>query len=340
MATNDELRLTVMAQAQGAMTLNLAFIGVTNGLFTALAKTGPADLEALAAAAGMDPGYVRRWAEAAFAFGMLEEDGGRFSLSALGDAFRPDVPGTLMPFAVQAALSAHVAERAAGLMRTGERPGEQVLAERPTIIPWYGAMIEATNRGLFEREVLPAVPAYGEAGERGGLVLDMGCGNGWFLRSLAVAFPGLRGIGIDGFAESIAAAQAKANEAGVSDRLSFAVGDVYAFKTPEPLDLVTMNRALHHVWDRRDEVFAAIRAALKPGGSAVIWEPRWPDDLKTLRVPRRRGLAAQNLSEHVQGNHFLRPAEIEAAFVAVGMTATTREFAEGAEAVVTGVRPA
>lgn len=339
MATNDELRLTVMGQAQGAMTLNLAFIGVANGLFTALHRSGPAGSDALASAAGMDPGYVRRWCEAAFAFGLLEEDGGRFSLTELGAAFRPEASGTLMPFAVQAALSAHVAERASGLMRTGERPGEAVLAERATIIPWYGAMIEATNRGLFEKEVLPAVPAYREAGERGGLVLDLGCGNGWFLRSLAAAFPDLRGIGIDGFAESIAAAEAKTRDAGLADRLSFAVGDVYTFKAPEPLDLVTMNRALHHVWDRRDEVFAAIRAALKPGGSAVIWEPRWPDDLKTLRVPRRRGLAAQNLSEHVQGNHFLRPAEIEAALKAVGMTATTWEFAEGAEAVIVGMRP-
>jgi hypothetical protein len=49
-------------------------------------------------------------------------------------------------------------------------------------------------------------------------------------------------------------------------------------------------------------------------------------------------MAVQNLSEHVQGNHFLRPDEIEAAFTEVGMEATVYTFREGSEAVVVGRR--
>jgi len=49
-------------------------------------------------------------------------------------------------------------------------------------------------------------------------------------------------------------------------------------------------------------------------------------------------LAYQNLSEHVQGNHFLRPAEIEAAMHAAGLTPKTFLFAEGTETVVVGTR--
>ena len=71
----------------------------------------------------------------------------------------------------------------------------------------------------------------------------------------------------------------------------------------------------------------------------MIWEPAWPSELAALRDPRRRGMAVQNLSEHVQGNHFLRPDEIEAAFRAVGMSATALLFVEGAEAVVVGRTP-
>ena len=51
-------------------------------------------------------------------------------------------------------------------------------------------------------------------------------------------------------------------------------------------------------------------------------------------------MAFQNLSEHVQGNHFLRPVEIETAFREVGMVPETFLFAEGAEAVVVGKRVA
>ena len=113
---------------------------------------------------------------------------------------------------------------------------------------------------------------------------------------------------------------------------------LFDFTVDEPVSLIAMNRALHHVWDRRDKVFGILRDALVPGGSAVIWEPRWPDDRASLRDPRRRAMAFQNLNEHVQGNHFLRPAEIEEAMRSVGLTPRTYLFAEGTEAVVVGTR--
>lgn len=92
------------------------------------------------------------------------------------------------------------------------------------------------------------------------------------------------------------------------------------------------------MWDKKESVFAALRDALKPGGYAVIWEPAWPAETAALREPRRRGMAVQNLSEHVQGNHFLRPGEIEQAFHSVGMQTQTFRFAEETEAVVVGSR--
>ena len=49
-------------------------------------------------------------------------------------------------------------------------------------------------------------------------------------------------------------------------------------------------------------------------------------------------MAFQNLSEHVQGNHFLRPQEIEAEFHKVGMQAQVYTFMNGNEAVVVGTR--
>lgn len=343
MPTLDELRPGIMAAAQGAATLNLAFIGVTNGLFDALAA-GPLSSDALAARAEVDAGYVRRWCEAAFAFGMLdaegagESDGTTFTLTDLGQAFRPSTPGTLMPFAIQSVLGAHMAERAAGLMKTGERPGEQVLGERATILPWFGPMLEASFGAFFEREILPSLEVYRELDARGGVAVDLGCGNGWYLRKLVTRYPHVRGVGLDGFEENIRHAREAATKAGVDGRLSFQAGDIYHFGLDEPVSLVAMNRALHHVWDQRDKVFGILRDAVVPGGAVVIWEPRWPDALASLREPRKRPLAFQNLSEHVQGNHFLRPDEIEAAMLGVGLSPKTFLFAEGTEAVVVGTK--
>jgi SAM-dependent methyltransferase len=345
MPTIDELRPSIMAAAQGAMSLNLAFIGISNGLFDALAEA-PLAAETLAARVGVDPGYVRRWCEAAFAFGLLDSTradavpGDHFSLTDLGQAFRPSTPGTLMPFAIGAVLGAHMSERAAGLMKTGERPGEKVLGERPTILPWFGPMLEASFGGFFEREILPTLAVYRELDARGGVAVDLGCGNGWYLRKLVTRYPHVRGVGLDGFAENIVHAEEAAKAGGVEARLSFRTGDIYHFTVDEPVSLVAMNRALHHVWDQRDKVFAILRDALAPGGAVVIWEPRWPDALASLREPRQRAMAFQNLNEHVQGNHFLRPAEIEAAMREVGLTPQTFLFAEGTEAVVVGTRSA
>jgi SAM-dependent methyltransferase len=337
MSVTEELRKATIAQAQGAMALQLAFIGVANGLLVALADQ-PAAAPDVARRLGLDPGYVTRWCEAAFAFGYLDLREGRYELTELARGFLPGQPDTLMPFAVQAVLGAHMTERAAGLMRTGERPGESVLAERATILPWFGPMLEATFGSLFEREVLPGVPDFAEVAARGGTALDLGCGNGWYLRRLVARFPTLRGVGLDGFEENIRQATERAHSEGLGERLTFMTGDIYAHASLEPVALVAMNRALHHVWDQRERVFRILHDSLQPGGVAVIWEPAWPADLAALRDPRARAMAVQNLSEHVQGNHFLQPAEIEAAFAEVGMPTHTFRFAGGLEAVVVARR--
>lgn len=336
---SPELRQHVMGQAQGAVALNIAFIGVSQRLFQALAEQESADSDLLARRAGVDEGYVRRWCDAAFAFGYLDEQDGRFVLTDLGRAFLPDTPGSLMSFAVQSVQSAHMAERAATFMKSGERPGEKVLAERETLLPLFGPMLERSYGPLFEQHILPNVPAFHEVAERGGLVVDLGCGNGWYLRKLAHHFPGLRGVGLDGFAENATQAATLAEREGLGDRLRFSEGDIFHFSIQEPVDLITMSRALHHVWHDRDKVFALFNAHLKPGGSVVIWEPNWPEHRSDLRDPARRQMAFQNLGEHVQGNHFLRADEIEAAFRKVGMEARTYLFLNGNEAVVVGTKP-
>ena len=89
--TPDATTAEFLRMGQGAMTLNLAFVGVSGGLFEAL--TAPSTAAGLAAAAGADPGYTERWAEAAFAFGLLERDGEVYALSESGRRFCPARPG-------------------------------------------------------------------------------------------------------------------------------------------------------------------------------------------------------------------------------------------------------
>ncbi|MCY0871867.1 MAG: class I SAM-dependent methyltransferase [Acidithiobacillus caldus] len=329
----DELR----KRAQGALSLDVAFIGVVNGLFSALHDLGGAQVQGLAEKTGMDAGYLQRWCDAAYAFGWLERKGDAFLLSDDGAAMRPEAEDSTMALAIGAVLSAHMAERAAGLMRSGERPGEKVLAERETILPWFGAMLEHNFRRSFEEKVLPAVPIFAEINERQGLAVDLGCGNGWYLRALLGRCRSLRGLGLDGFDENIREAQRLAQREGLGDRLHFAQGDIHRFALPEPADLIAMNRALHHVWEARGSLLERLHGELRPGGALVIWEPAWPEDTAVLREPAYRTMAFQNLSEHIQGNHFLHPEEIAEALTADGFAASIHRV--GSDAVVVGRRP-
>lgn len=342
MSVDPALRQQVLQQGQGTMSLALAYVGITNRLFELLEEHGTCTPEALARRAGVDAAYVLRWADAAAAFGHLARQGAAFALTVQGRAFLPTTPGSLMPIALQSVVVSHMGERVAGLMPTGERPGERVLAEPASLLPWFGAMLESTFAPMLDQVVLPGVPALAEVGERGGLAVDLGCGNGWYLRALASHFPRLRGVGLDMVPASIAAGRAAAAREGLADRLSFHEGDLHHFAVDEPADLVTMNRALHHVWaEGPEQVMARLRGHLAEDGVLVIWEPRWPDDPAALdQDPRLRVMAFQNLAEHVQGNHFLRPDEVEAAMRAVGLEPSRHLFADGLEMVLVGRRRA
>ena len=342
MATNPEKpdhKKQFRAMVQGSQSLTVAYIGVVNGLFAALKQFGAGDVAAIASATRMDAGYVRRWCDAAYAFGYLEAEGEVFRLSDMGAAMLPDAPDTLMPLAMTMVSSVHMAVRSAGLMRNGERPGETVMAEVETLLPWFGAMLEGTFASFFEEKICPGVPVFSEINERGGLVVDLGCGNGWYLRALARRCGSVRGLGLDGFEENVAQATHLAQQEGLGGRLHFVQGDARAFKLDQPADLIAMNRALHHVWESGVAPFIRrVRDNLRPGGAVAIWEPDWPSDRSVLRKPALRSLALHNLNEHVQGNHLLHASEIADAFAAEGLSPEIYRFADGIEAIIVARR--
>lgn len=335
---SKELKQKVIQQTQGALMLQVAFMGVANNLFHTFASHGILTSLQLARYSSMDPAYVKRWCDAAFAFELLDADGDHFQLSELGEAFNPSAEDTLMPFAVNAALSAHMAVRASEFAYSGERPGEQVLIERAPILPWFGPMLEGMFSPVFTNSILPELSVFDEVDKSGGLVVDLGCGNGWYLRALAQKYANIRMLGLDGFDENITQANTLAETQRLADRMVFEVGDIFNFSTNEDVDVFVMNRALHHVWSERSKVFKNFSDILRPGGAVLIWEPAWPADRDTLRSPAYRAMAFQNLAEHVQGNHFLQPGEIQHEFSQVGLESDVMLFMDGNEAVISAVK--
>jgi 2-polyprenyl-3-methyl-5-hydroxy-6-metoxy-1,4-benzoquinol methylase len=105
----------------------------------------------------------------------------------------------------------------------------------------------------------------------GGAAADMGCGQGVASIQLAKAFPKSRFWGYDAHAPSIERARARAQEAGVADRVTFEAADS-ARMGRQGFDLVTSFDVLHDAADPAALVRSA-RRALAPGGSYLASEP-------------------------------------------------------------------
>src|SRR4051812_31792433 len=229
-------------------TLNAALvvIGDKLGLYRQLAESGPTTAVELAARTATAERYVREWLNAQAAGGYVEYDpaGERYSLApeqavALTD---PQSPAYLPGFFQTALGSVIDSPKILEAARTGAGVGwhEHVHdvhegCER-FFRPGYNANLVETW--------LPALEGVVEKLERGARVADVGCGHGASTILMAQAFPNSSFSGFDYHDGSIATARQRSEDAGLSDRVSFATAAAGAYPA-EGFDLVTMFDCLH-----------------------------------------------------------------------------------------------
>jgi len=263
----------------GTMSVLLAYMGDRLGLYRALQANGPGTSAEVAATAGLDERYVREWLSGAAGGGHIDYDPatGRFSLSTEGAliyAAEGD-PRCLQGF-FQAVKSAYDDEdksteaiRAGRGLSWGDRSPCCFCGTDRFFRPGY-----AVN--LVENWI-PALTGMRERLEAGASVADIGCGHGSSTVLMAQAFPNSTFVGFDFHPPSIAAAQAKAAEAGVGN-VRFELAAAKDFPGGG-YDLACIFDAIH---DMGDPVGAAahVRQALKPDGSFMVVEPIAGDALE------------------------------------------------------------
>ncbi len=107
--------------------------------------------------------------------------------------------------------------------------------------------------------------------ERGATVADVGCGHGASTIILAEAFPNSEFYGFDYHEASIEAAREAAKEAGVEDRITFAVASAKDYPGSD-YDLVCVFDCLH---DMGDPVGASahVKETLADDGTWMVVEP-------------------------------------------------------------------
>ena len=156
------------------------------------------------------------------------------------------------------------------------RGGDPVgLHERPFDDPYwerYEALLTQAG-ALSAKDVAAAIPA-----ERPRRLLDLAGGPGQYAIAMCRRHPGL----VADVAELEPAARAGrrlVEEAGMSDRIRYRVGDLFEADLPTGYDLVTAHSVLHTLPPERcRELVGIARGALRPGGLLAINELERPGD--------------------------------------------------------------
>ena len=135
------------------------------------------------------------------------------------------------------------------------------------------------------------------------LVVDVGCGNGMWLKRLTNAMPGVRTVGLDLSEGMLRSLVARWEGAGVAP---IAVADAQALPLGDhSVDVVLMMQMLYQVPDG-SSALAESRRVLRPNGGAVLVSTPGPRHLMELRELLRRALT-QVRGREVEGPFLRNP---------------------------------
>jgi SAM-dependent methyltransferase len=276
----DEFVGRLAGDVGAAMHASTVVLGDKLGLYQALAAAGPCDPAGLAGHTGCDPRLVEEWLRAQFVSGYCHHDGaaGTFWLDPEQAAVlaSPDHPAFMVGAMTVALSTAKDEDRVREAFRSGaglgwhEHHADLFTGVERLFKPGYlanlvSAWIPALSGGVEDRL---------RAGAR---VADLGCGHGASTILLAEAYPASEIVGYDYHRASVEVARARADEAGLGDRVRFAVATAQDFPG-DGYDLVCVFDALHDMGDPLGAA-AHIRSALAPDGTFLLVEPMAGDTL-------------------------------------------------------------
>lgn len=276
--------LRVWQYKQGEVVSLMIHLGDRLGLYRAMAGAGELTAAEVAARAGLQERWVLEWLRGQAAAGLVDSpDGARFSLSEEGAAVLADEDTSLV-FAAGAFTGGvappDVVDRLAEAFRTGRGLSYDDLG--PSAAHAVEKMLRPWSRLALVPRILPALDGVEQRLRAGIRVADVGCGAGVALLAMAEAFPASRFEGFDPSRHAIQRARTKQAEAGL-DNVAFHLAEAADLPREPTFDLVLTFDCLHDM-PRPGEAVAAIRGAIRPGGTWLIKEIRagstWEQNLR------------------------------------------------------------
>lgn len=261
----------LLATINGAALTLMVSVGHRTRLFDAMDGAGPLTSARLAERAGLSERYVREWLGAMATGGIVEHDhaAGTYTLPAEHAAWltRAASPNNMAVTAQWIAVLGAVETKVVDAFGHGRGVPYEAYDRFSEVMAEESGQ---TTVAALEEHIIPLVPGLRTGLERGIDVLDVGCGAGRAMLTLAERFPRSRFVGYDFLPGPIAAAQAEAARRGLTN-VRFERLDVAEMEDRERFDLITTFDAVHDQADPA-RVLANIRRALRPGGVYLMQE--------------------------------------------------------------------
>lgn len=251
----------------------LGYIGQKLGLYEALAASDGMTPAELAEKTGTTERYVREWLlnQATGEYVHYDPLTGKYSMLpeqavALTDEDSPYYVGGGF-YVVKAMMNAQPiiseAFKNGGGLLWGDNDPDLFVGTEKFFRPGYNAHLIGSW--------IPAMTGMQAKLDAGARVADVGCGHGASTIIMANAFPNSHFYGFDNHEASIAAAQNKAEAAGLTDRVHFSVASANEYPN-ESFDMICFFDCLHDMGDPVGAIKHA-RETLVPDGSCLIVEP-------------------------------------------------------------------
>ena len=271
------LAFKVWTYKQGELVSLMIHLGDRLGLYHDLAHAGPTTPAELAERTGLHQRWLLEWLRGQAAAGLLETtDGETFEMSPESATVLSDESDSLL-FAAGAfqggAAPPEVVDRIAEAFRTGI--GLTYDEMGPAAAHSVERMLAPWSRIALVPELLPRLADASERLGGGARVIDVGCGAGTAVLTLAEAFPGSTFEGWDPSAHAIERARAAAAERGIPNA-TFVQQPAAGLPDEPTFDLVLTFDCLHDM-THPEQAAEAIRGCIAADGTWLIKEVKAGD---------------------------------------------------------------
>lgn len=246
-----------------------------------LAIAQPQSSEQLARAVGADAGALYRVMRALSSIGVFADVGsGRYMLTPIGERLRSNHPESMRDFFLAETDDVH--RRSWSVLVDAIRTGlpQPAAVFGTTVFDYYGTHAEEGHQFGRAMENASAMSAHGALTQydfsSARLIVDVGGGNGSFLRAILQEHRGPTGIVVDlPYMETQAVASIERD--GLRNRCRFEAHDIFE-SVPADADTYLLRFILHD-WndDESIRILKTVRAAMPPAGRVLIVEMLVPE---------------------------------------------------------------